>query len=140
MLELFERTSSLLAKLELDEQTKQAENVLIGIKRKFDITCDENCQQSEKDKAKNFEQLRPTLGHPARKNELQEIDNHEKQRENELQQLISDLRSKTIVSALFREQITEHKTYFFLEKYSNRCTGDHPYLSNKCRTVVDYVR
>ncbi|CAF1026509.1 unnamed protein product [Adineta ricciae] len=108
MLELFERTSSLLAKLELDEQTKQAENVLIGIKHKFDIICDENCQQSEKDKAKNFEQLRPTLGHPARKNELQEIDSHEKQRQNELQQLISDLRSKTIKSIQTDAQATVH--------------------------------
>jgi len=98
MLELVERTSSLMAKLELDEQIQQAEKVLNEIKQQFDEIIEKKLNEDNEEKMKNFDQLRPTLGHPARKNDLEEIDNREKIRQTELQQIITQLRSNTIVS------------------------------------------
>jgi hypothetical protein len=101
MLELVERTSSLMAKLELNEQIQQAEKVLNEIKQQFDATIDKKLNEDNEEKTKNFAQLRPTLGHPARKNDLQEIDNQEKLRQKELQQIMTQLRSNTIVKKYF---------------------------------------
>jgi hypothetical protein len=101
MLELVERTSSLMAKLELDEQLQQAEKTLNDIKQQFDSTVEKKLNEDNEEKTKNFEQLRPTLGHPARKNELQDIDNREKIRQTELQQIITQLRTNTIVNKYF---------------------------------------
>jgi len=101
MLELVERTSSLMAKLELNEQIQQAEKVLNEIKQQFDATIDKKLNEDSEEKTKNFAQLRPTLGHPARKNDLQEIDNQEKLRQKELQQIMTQLRSNTIVKKYF---------------------------------------
>jgi DNA-binding IscR family transcriptional regulator len=98
MLELVERTSSLMAKLELNEQIQQAEKVLNEIKQQFDEIMEKKLNEDNEEKTKNFDQLRPTLGHPARKNDLEEIDNREKIRQTELQQVITQLRSNTIVS------------------------------------------
>jgi len=101
MLELVERTSSLMAKLELDEQIQQAEKVLNEIKQQFDEIIEKKLNEDNEEKMKNFDQLRPTLGHPARKNDLEEIDNREKIRQTELQQVITQLRSNTIVNKHF---------------------------------------
>ena len=101
MLELVERTSSLMAKLELDEQLQQAEKTLNDIKQQFDLTVEKKLNEDNEEKTKNFDQLRPTLGHPARKNELQDIDNREKIRQTELQQIITQLRTNTIVNKYF---------------------------------------
>src|SRR5438874_1775247 len=98
MLELIERTSSLMAKLELNDQIQQAEKVLNDIKQQFDTIIDKKLNEDNEEKSKNFEQLRPTFGHPSRKNDLQEIDNKEKIRQNEFQQMITQLRSNTIVT------------------------------------------
>ncbi len=98
MLELVERTSSLMAKLELDEQIQQAEKILNEIKQQFDEIIEKKLNEDNEEKMKNFDQLRPTLGHPARKNDLEEIDNREKIRQTELQQIITQLRSNTIVN------------------------------------------
>ncbi|CAF2574698.1 unnamed protein product [Rotaria sp. Silwood2] len=96
MLELVERTSSLMAKLELDEQIQQAEKVLNDIKQQFDATLDKKLDESNEEKSNNFEQLRPTLGHPSRKNDLEDINNREKLRQDELQKNITQFRSNTI--------------------------------------------
>ncbi|CAF4455214.1 unnamed protein product, partial [Adineta steineri] len=61
---------------------------------------------STTEKSKNYDQLRPTLGHPARKNDLLEIDNREKIRQSELQQLVTELRLTTIKSIKTDAQTT----------------------------------
>ncbi|CAF0926257.1 unnamed protein product [Adineta steineri] len=106
MLELFERTSSLLAKAELNERTQQAEKVLNELKQQFDTILNGKFDDSTTEKSKNYDQLRPTLGHPARKNDLLEIDNREKIRQNELQQLVTELRLTTIKSIKTDAQTT----------------------------------
>jgi len=53
--------------------------------------------ESNNEKNKNFESLRPTFGDPAKKNHLQIIDNREKLRQDDLQKFIDRLRSNTIV-------------------------------------------
>ena len=97
MLELVERTSSLMAKLELDEQIEQAEKLLNEFKQQFDEVVQRKLEEDNEERTNHFDQLRPTLGHPARKNDLQEIDNQEKKRQTELQQTVTQLRSNTIV-------------------------------------------
>ena len=96
-LELVERTSPLMAKLEFDEQVEQAEKVLTELKQQFDKTLDEKLKDANQTKADNFEQLRPVLGHPSRKNELQELDQREKQRQETIKETINQLRSNTMV-------------------------------------------
>ncbi|CAF3644133.1 unnamed protein product [Rotaria sordida] len=96
MLESVERTSSLMAKIELDEQIEQAEKVLQDIKQQFDRILDKKLNETNEEKSKNFEQLRPTLGHPSRKNELEDINNQEKLRQDEFQKMIIQFRSNTI--------------------------------------------
>ena len=96
-LELVERTSPLMAKLEFDEQVEQAEKVLIELKQQFDKTLDEKLKDANQTKADNFEQLRPVLGHPSRKTELQELDQREKQRQDAIKETINQLRSNTMV-------------------------------------------
>ena len=109
MLESVERTSSSMAKLELEEQVQQSEKSLNGFKQQFDETIDTKLTEDNEAKTKHFDQLRPTFGHPARKNDLQELDRQEKQRQNELQQSMAQLRTNTIVG----------KTYFSIfEIYS----------------------
>jgi hypothetical protein len=56
-----------------------------------------NLNESNNEKDKNFELLRPTFGHPTKKNHLQTIDNREKLRQDDLQKIIDQLRSNTIV-------------------------------------------
>jgi len=97
MLESVERTSSSMAKLELDEQIREAERVLSEFKQRFDETVENKLKEDTEDKTKNFDRLRPTFGHPARKTQLEEIDQQEKQRQAELQQTINELRTNTIV-------------------------------------------
>lgn len=97
MLELVERTSSAMAKLELDDQVEQAEKVLNDLQKQFEEFIERKLTEDDEAKSKQFDQLRPTFGHPARKNDLQEIDQQEKQRQTELQQTITQLRSTTIV-------------------------------------------
>jgi hypothetical protein len=86
-----------MAKLELNEQIQQAEKVLNEFKQQFDETINKKLNEDNEEKTKHFDQLRPTFGHPARKNDLQEIDRQEKLRQNELQQTMTQLRSNTIV-------------------------------------------
>ena len=97
MLELVERTSSAMAKLELDDQVEQAEKILNDLKGQFEKIINRKLTEDNEEKSRQFDQLRPTFGHPARKNDLEEIDKQEKQRQNELQQAITQLRSTTIV-------------------------------------------
>lgn len=123
MLELVERTSSLMAKLELDEQIDQAVKNLNELKEQFDSTIETKLNEDNEEKSKNFDQLRPTLGHPARKTDLQEIDKREKIRQNDLQQTITQFRSNTIVIKylLFVKQIF----FFFSGRYSNKCKSNN---------------
>jgi hypothetical protein len=90
-----------MAKLELNEQIQQAEKVLNEFKQQFDETINKKLNEDNEEKTKHFDQLRPTFGHPARKNDLQEIDRQEKLRQNELQQTMTQLRSNTIVKNIF---------------------------------------
>lgn len=97
MLELVERTSSAMAKLELTDQVEQAEKLLNDLKKQFEDIIERKLTEDNEEKSKHFDQLRPTFGHPARKNDLQEIDTQEKQRQTDLEQTITQLRSSTIV-------------------------------------------
>lgn len=97
MLELVERTSSAMAKLELDDQVEQAEKILNDLKGQFEQIVNGKLTEDNESKSRHFDQLRPTFGHPARKTDLNEIDQQEKQRQNELQQMITQLRLTTIV-------------------------------------------
>ena len=100
-LESFERTASLMVKLELDGQIHQAEQVLIALKQQFDTALEKRLAESQQEEVNHFEQLRPTLGHPARKNDLQDIDNLEKTRLSSLEQLVQQLRSNSTVCSAF---------------------------------------
>lgn len=114
MLESVERTSSLMAKLELDEQVQQAEKVLNDIKQQFDKTLEKIFNEADEEKKKNFEQLRPTLGQPARKHELEEIDNREKARQNEIQKMMTQFRSNTIVSSIYNKNNLNNIIFTFI--------------------------
>jgi hypothetical protein len=116
MLELVERTSSLMAKIELDEQIQQAEKILNEIKQQFDTIIEKKLNEDNEEKIKNFEQLRPTFGHPARKNDLLEIDNREKIRQNELQQIITQLRTNTIVKKYFKKLNFKFISFYFFKE------------------------
>jgi type IV secretory pathway VirB4 component len=122
MLELVERTSSLMAKLELNEQIEQAEKILNDFKQQFDETINKILNEDNEEKLKHFEQLRPTFGHPARKNDLQEIDNQEKLRQNQLQQTITQLRSNTIVNKT--KKLLFFEIFLFSGRYSNKCSSN----------------
>ncbi|CAF4534188.1 unnamed protein product [Rotaria sp. Silwood1] len=95
-LELFERTSTLMAKIEFNEQLFQAEKILFDSKQQFDIALNKQLNESNNEKQINFQQLRPTFGYPAKKNYLQTIDNQEKLRQDNTQKICNELRSNTI--------------------------------------------
>jgi hypothetical protein len=101
LLELFERTSSLVAKIELDEQIHETENILIKLKQQFMMIFNEKINAFNEEKIKNFELLRPTFGQPARKNDLQVIDKREQIRQDSVQKMINELQSNTIVNNSF---------------------------------------
>ena len=101
LLELFERTSSLMAKIELDEQILQAKNLLMELKQQFITIFKKKMNEFNEEEIKNFELLRPTFGQPARKNDLEVIDKREKIRQDNIQKLINQLRSNTIVNNYF---------------------------------------
>ena len=96
-LELFERTSSLMAKIELDEQIIQGEKILQEFKQQFDSIFNKKLHEFNDEKQQIFELLRPTFGHPAKKSDLQILDNREKIREDEAEKVINELRFNTIV-------------------------------------------
>jgi len=102
-----------MAKLELNEQIQQAEKVLNEFKQQFDETINKKLNEDNEEKTKHFDQLRPTFGHPARKNDLQEIDRQEKLRQNELQQTMTQLRSNTIVKNIF---LNLSDLFFFVQE------------------------
>lgn len=105
-LESIERTASLMAQLELDEQYERAEMFLKDLKEKFDRNLCEKVMKSVEDQEKNFEELRPTLGHPSRKSELEQLDQREKKRLDTVQQSLNQLRVETKVKifVLIRKQ------------------------------------
>lgn len=98
LLESVERTSASMAKLELDEQITLAEKTLNDLKQQFEETLDEKLNETTIEKDNNFDQLRPTLGHPTRKTELEQIDQQEKNRQDELLKMVTQFRSNTIVN------------------------------------------
>jgi len=105
-LESIERTASLMAQLELDEQFERAEKFLKDLKEKFDRNLCEKVMKSVEDQEKNFEELRPTLGHPSRKSELEQLDQREKKRLDTVQQSLNQLRVETKEDLLTNAQAT----------------------------------
>lgn len=101
ILESFERISSLLAKIEFDEQLAEGQKTLFGLQQQFSQILHNKITQSNEEKETNFEALRPNFGHPSKKNHLQTIDDREKQRQEELQNCIAELRSNTTVDKNF---------------------------------------
>lgn len=97
VLEIFERVSSSIAKIELQELMLDAEKNLNERKRQFDIDLNETLDQSNDEKTSNYEHLRPTLGQPARKHDLEQIDTREKHRQEDISKKIHNLRTDAIV-------------------------------------------
>ncbi|CAF2342055.1 unnamed protein product [Rotaria sp. Silwood2] len=95
VLELFERTSCLMTKIEFNEQLFQAEKNLLDCKQQFDTILHKQLNESINEKQTNFQQLRPTFGYPAKKNHLQTIDNQEKLRQDNIEKICIELRSNT---------------------------------------------
>lgn len=110
ILESFERISSLLAKIEFDEQLAEGEKTLFELKQQFSQALQEKLTESNEEKETNFEALRPNFGHPSKKNYLQTIDDREKQRQEELEKSIAELRSNTTVHEYFHS--TKHPLLF----------------------------
>lgn len=96
-LESVERTSCLLAKLELDDQLKEAEKSLHDIKEKYLKSIDEASKQTDQHRTIHLDQLRPTLGHPGRKTDLEILNQQEKERQDQFQENIDLLKNATIV-------------------------------------------
>ncbi|CAF0851526.1 unnamed protein product [Adineta ricciae] len=96
ILELFERTSSLMAKIELDEQIREGEKSLLEFKQQFDTTFNQKLNESNAEKQKLFESLRPALGLPGKKSDLEVLNNREKVREEQLEQVITQLQKDTL--------------------------------------------
>ncbi|CAF1416429.1 unnamed protein product [Adineta steineri] len=96
ILEVFERASSSMAKMELDEQIIQGEKILFELKQQFDTTFNQNLNESTDEKQKYFELLRPAIGLPAKRSDLETLDNQEKIREDTLEKFINQLRTNTI--------------------------------------------
>jgi hypothetical protein len=86
-----------MAKIELDEQIIQGEKLLLEYKQQFDTIFHKKLNESNNEKQQIFELLRPTFGHPAKKPDLQLLDNREKIRQDEVEKTINQLRSNTIV-------------------------------------------
>jgi predicted DNA-binding antitoxin AbrB/MazE fold protein len=87
-----------MAKIELDEQMREGEKVLFELKQQFNMILKENLSESNNVKEKNYDLLRPTFGHPTKKNHLQIIDNQEKQRQEDIHKILEQLRSDTMVN------------------------------------------
>ena len=86
-----------MAKIELDEELRDGEKVLLELKKQFHTILRENLNGSNNEKEKNYGLLRPTFGQPARKDHLQVIDNREKHRQENITQVLEQLRSGTMV-------------------------------------------
>jgi hypothetical protein len=123
ILELFERTSSLMAKIELDEQMREGEKVLFELKQQFNMILKENLSESNNTKEKNYDLLRPTFGHPTKKNYLQIIDNQEKQRQEDIHKILEQLRSDTMVN----KSRFKINMFFFcrIGKFTNQCSSNY---------------
>jgi hypothetical protein len=98
ILELFERTSSLMAKIELDEELRDGEKMLFDLKQQFHTMLRENLNGSNNEKEKNYGLLRPTFGQPAKKDHLHVIDDREKHRQENINKVLEQLRSTTMVN------------------------------------------
>jgi hypothetical protein len=91
-----------MAKIELDEQMKEGEKTLFELKQQFNIILSEKLKQSNNEKQKNYDLLRPTFGHPTKRNHLQTIDDQEKRRQDDTQKNLEQLRSNTMVNKLIK--------------------------------------
>lgn len=105
MLELFERVSSLMVKIEFNEQTIEAEKLLLNFQQEFHQNIAKKLNESNTRKEINFQQLRPTFGDPAKKDHLLKIDNQEKLRQSDIEKIINELKSNTIVNLLLTDII-----------------------------------
>jgi hypothetical protein len=100
ILELVERLSSFIAKIELNQLLVNAEQNMNELKQRFDTTLTTKLDESNTDKLKNVKLLRPTLGQPAKHDELERIDKQEKSRQNQIEQIIQEYRLNTIVGCV----------------------------------------
>lgn len=86
-----------MAKIEFDEQMAEGEKTLVELKQQFHQALEKKLDESNEEKDMNFEALRPNFGHPSKKDRLQTIDDREKQRQEDLQNIIAEFRSNTLV-------------------------------------------
>ena len=128
-----------MAQLELDEQFDQAAKFLNDLKEGFDRTLEEKLSKSVEEKEKNFDELRPTLGHPARKTELEQLDQREKQRLDTIQQGVTQLRTNTKVRSRRRNVVEKSKPRSFRKTFKptlKRRSKRSPVIRNVCSSFL----
>lgn len=129
LLESFESTSSLISKIELDELMIEGEELVFKYQQDFNLILDKELNKTNYEKEKNFQLLRPTFGHPGKKNHLQTIDNQEKTRQDNIQKTIDQFRINTVV---IKEKILykirkkkKTKIICFIGRYTNKCSNNN---------------
>lgn len=86
-----------MSKIEFNQLIIESEKILFDYQKNFHILLNKNLNQTKNDREKNFELLRPTFGHPGKKDHLENIDNQEKLRQIRVGRSIDQLRLDTIV-------------------------------------------
>ena len=89
-----------MAKFELDAHVLSAEKDLMALKQQFDLKLNKKLNESNAEKARNLELVRPTLAQPSRRNDLDNIDNQERLRQHDLERFLGQLHSNTMVIIL----------------------------------------
>ncbi len=92
-----------MARIELNEQMIQADNILLEFQEQFHTLLNKKLNESNEKKQKNFELLRPTFANPEKKHDLQIINDQEKLRQDNIQKFLNQLRSNTIVKNYFHK-------------------------------------
>ena len=111
-LDSFEQVSTSMARVELDAHVLRAERNLMELKRQFDLKLNKKLNESNAEKTRNLELVRPTLAQPSRRNDLDNVDNQEKIRQHDLERFLSQLHSNTMVITLSPEYDREfHRAY-----------------------------
>lgn len=93
------------------------------------------------DKSNHFDKLRPMLGHPSKKIDLQTLDNKEKQRQEEFGNLLNELKTNTMVKKKTRKIslrlfTVKHFRFFQEEIQANSQMTVQSFASNAERLLI----
>jgi hypothetical protein len=100
VLELFERAPSLMSKIELDEHIRDGERSLLEFKQQFDATFNKELNESNQEKQKIFDSLRPTIGLPGKRTDLEDLNSREKVRQEQLEKILTRMQADAIVKEM----------------------------------------